>query len=35
MRILVVEDEKALAKLIADRLKRDHYTVETFRISLK
>ena len=28
MRILVVEDEKALAKLVADRLKRDHYTVD-------
>ena len=28
MRILVVEDEKALAKLVAYRLKRDHYTVD-------
>ena len=28
MRILIVEDEKALAKLVADRLKRDHYTVD-------
>ncbi len=28
MRILVVEDEKALAGLVADRLKRDHYTVD-------
>ncbi len=28
MRILVVEDEKALAKLVSDRLKRDHYTVD-------
>ncbi|MCR5127996.1 MAG: response regulator transcription factor [Lachnospiraceae bacterium] len=28
MRILVVEDEKALAKLVAERLMRDHYTVD-------
>ena len=28
MRILIVEDEKALAKLVADRLTRDHYTVD-------
>lgn len=28
MRILVVEDEKALAELVADRLKRDHYSVD-------
>ncbi|MBR3307792.1 MAG: response regulator transcription factor [Lachnospiraceae bacterium] len=28
MRILVVEDEKALAELVADRLKRDRYTVD-------
>ena len=28
MRILVVEDEKALAELVSDRLKRDHYTVD-------
>ncbi len=28
MRILVVEDEKALARLVADRLKREHYTVD-------
>ncbi len=28
MRILIVEDEKALAELISDRLKRDHYSVD-------
>ena len=28
MRILVVEDEKTLADLVADRLKRDRYTVD-------
>lgn len=28
MRILVVEDEKALAELVSDRLKRDHYAVD-------
>ncbi len=28
MRILVVEDEVSLAKLVADRLVRDHYTVD-------
>ncbi|MCR5119722.1 MAG: response regulator transcription factor [Lachnospiraceae bacterium] len=28
MRILVVEDEKALAELVSDRLKRDHYSVD-------
>ncbi|MBR5421663.1 MAG: response regulator transcription factor [Lachnospiraceae bacterium] len=28
MRILVVEDEKALAGLVADRLRRDRYTVD-------
>lgn len=28
MRILVVEDEKALAELVSDRLKRDHYVVD-------
>lgn len=28
MRILVVEDEKALAELVADRLKRERYTVD-------
>ena len=28
MRILIVEDEEKLARLVADRLKRDHYTVD-------
>ena len=28
MRILIVEDEVSLAKLVADRLQRDHYTVD-------
>ncbi len=28
MRILLVEDEKALAELVAARLKRDHFTVD-------
>ena len=28
MRILIVEDEKALAELVSDRLKRDHYSVD-------
>ena len=28
MRILIVEDEKTLAELVSDRLKRDHYAVD-------
>ena len=28
MRILIVEDEKSLAQLISDRLKKDRYTAD-------